>query len=119
MDDQQSKLKIKAFNLKDKEEEKLKVKELKAKYKGYKIVEKGYPDSIPFTMLPKELNDLHGKAYEKALDEWEVKGFKVIEKPHIDINITHLIVGGKKRPNSSYKGILEIYLKSAEPRRKY
>ena len=97
----------------------MKVKELIAKYKGYKIIETGYPDSAPFAMLPKELDGLYGKAYEKVSNELEVKGFKVIEKPHTDIDITAALFGGKKRPNPSYKGTLYIYLKSDKPRRKH
>ncbi len=96
----------------------MKVKELEAKYKGYKIIHKGYPDSIPFTMLPKELNGLSGRAYTRVANELEVKGYKVIEKPHTDIDITAALFGGKKRPNPHYKGIVEIYLKSDKPYRR-
>lgn len=94
----------------------MKVKELRKKYKGYKIIEMGYPDSIPFTMLPKECQGLYGKELAKVIDELEVKGYKVYEHPHTDINITHLILGGKKRPNPSYKGTVEIYLVSNKKR---
>lgn len=95
----------------------MKVKELIAKYPDYQVVEKGYPDSFPFYELPKELRGLYGKDYQKVVNELEVKGYKVIEKPHTNIDITHLIVGGKKRPNSTYKGTLEIYLMSNKKRR--
>ena len=94
----------------------MKVKELIAKYPNYQVVEMGYPDSIPFTMLPKELDGLHGKAYEKVEMELEVKGYKVVNKPHTDIDITHLVFGGKKRPNKSYDGTLYIYLKGDKKR---
>ena len=93
----------------------MKVKELLAKYPGYSVVEMGYPDSIPFTMLPKELQGLRGKEYEKVEMELEVKGYKVFDKPHTDIDITAALFGGKKRPNPSYKGTLEIYLVSDKP----
>jgi len=96
----------------------MKVKELIAKYPGYSVIEKGYPDSFPFTMLPKELQGLSGKAYEKVEMELEVKGFKVIHKPHTDIDITSTLFGGKKKPNQTYKGTLEIYLVSDKPFRK-
>ena len=94
----------------------MKVKELIAKYPNYQVVEMGYPDSIPFTMLPKELDGLHGKAYEKVEMELEVKGYKVVDKPHTSIDITHLVFGGKKRPNKSYDGTLYIYLKGDKKR---
>lgn len=74
----------------------------------------GYPDCIPFTLLPEECEGLYGKQLAKVIDELEVKGYKVIDKPHTNIDITHLIVGGKKRPNSSYKGTLEIYLRGTK-----
>ena len=89
----------------------MKVKELIKKYPNYKVVEMGYPGCIPFTCLPSELNGLHGKAYEKVFMELEVKGYEATYHPHTDIDITHLIIGGKKRPNPSYEGVLEIYLK--------
>lgn len=89
----------------------MKVKELIAKYPNYSVVEMGYPDSIPFSELPRELQGLYGKAYEKVEMELEVKGYKAIAKPHTDIDITHLVVGGKKRPNPHYDGTLYIYLK--------
>lgn len=89
----------------------MKVKELKAKYPNYFVVEMGYPNCIPFTCLPSELNGLHGKEYEKVENELEVKGYKVYHKPVEHIDITHLVVGGKKRPNAKYDGTLEIYLK--------
>lgn len=88
----------------------MKVKELIAKYPNYQVVEMGYPGCIPFTCLPKELQGLSGKAYEKVEMELEVKGYKVFHNPHTNIDITHLVVGGKKRPNSHYEGTLEIYL---------
>ena len=89
----------------------MKVKELIAKYPKYSVIEQGYPDSFPFSDLPRELQGLYGKAYEKVEMELEVKGYKVIHKPHTNIDITHLVVGGKKRPNVSYEGTLEIYLR--------
>ena len=92
----------------------MKVKELTKKYKGYRIVCMGYPDSIPYTQLPRELNGLYGKEFEKVLNELEVKGYDVIEKEHTDTDITHLILGGKKRPNPTYKGYVHIYLKSVK-----
>lgn len=95
----------------------MKVKELVAKYPGYSVTEMGYPDSIPFCEMPKELQGKHGKEYVKILNELEVVGYEVIEKPHTDIDITHLIFGGKKRPNVSYKGYLNIYLVSDKPHR--
>ena len=97
----------------------MKVKELIAKYPNYSVVEMGYPDSIPFTELPKELQGLSGKAYEKVEMELEVKGYKVVHKPHTDIDITHLVFGGKKKPNKSYDGFLYIYLKGKEKRKRW
>lgn len=94
----------------------MKVKELKAKYKGYQFIEMGYPDSIPFTELPKELWDLRGKAFDKVVDEMEVKGYEVIDKPVTCIDITAALFGGKKRPNSHYKGEVKIYLKGNKKR---
>ena len=97
----------------------MKVKELIAKYPRFQVVEMGYPDSIPFTQLPKECNGLYGSQLKKVIDNLEVKGYKAINKPHTNINITHVICGGKKRPNSHYEGILEIYLKSDKPQFKH
>ena len=94
----------------------MKLKELREKYKGYHILEMGYPDSIPFTELPIKTYGLVGKSYEKATEDLEVKGFKVYEEPYTDINITHLILGGKKRPNTTYKGSVEVYLVSDKKR---
>lgn len=93
----------------------MKVKELLAKYKGYQVMPKGYPNSAPFTLLPHELDGLHGKAYDRVFNELEVKGYKVVERPTTEIDFTHLIVGGKKRPNNTYKGTLYIYLVSDKP----
>ena len=93
----------------------MKYKELVAKYKGYQVIEKGYPNSTPFTFLPHELDGLHGKAYVRVLNELEVKGYKVVEKPTTSIDITHLVFGGKKRPNHTYKGTLYVYLTSDKP----
>lgn len=95
----------------------MKVKELVKKYPGYQVIEKGYPDSFPFADLPKELQGLSGKAYEKVEMELEVKGYKVQDKPFTSVDITHAIFGGKKRPNQSYKGMLYIYLKGNKKRR--
>ena len=89
----------------------MKVKDLKAKYKGYKFIEMGYPDCIPFTQLPKELDGLYGKEYEKVENELDVKGYRVYHKPHTDIDITAALFGGKKKPNPHYEGTVEIYLK--------
>lgn len=89
----------------------MKVKELIKKYPGYQVVEQGYSNSLPFTMLPKELNGLHGKAYTKVMDELEVKGYKLVDKPFTSVDITHCVFGGKKKPNRTYKGILYIYLR--------
>lgn len=95
----------------------MKVKDLIKKYPGYQIVEKGYPDSWPFSDLPKELQGLRGKEFEKVEMELEVKGFKVIDKPHTNIDITHCVLGGKKRKNAAYKGTLIIYLKGDKRRK--
>ena len=89
----------------------MKVKELIAKYPGYQVIEQGYPDSLPFSELPKELQGLHGKEFQKVEDELEVKGYEVFHKEFTSVDITHLVFGGKKRPNQSYKGMLYIYLK--------
>ena len=89
----------------------MKVKELIAKYPGYEVIEMGYPESFPFSDLPKELQGLTGKAYEKVSMKLEVKGYKVIDKPFTSISIGHVLFGGKKQPNVEYKGTLEIYLK--------
>lgn len=94
----------------------MKVKELVKQYPNYQVVEMGYPDCIPFTCLPKECQGLYGRALAKVIDELEVKGYEVIDKPHTNIDITHLIIGGKKRPNSTYKGTLIIYLVSDKKR---
>ena len=96
----------------------MKVKELIEKYPNYSVVEKGYPDSMPFTELPKELQGLSGKAFEKVMMELEVKGYEAIAKPHTDIDITAALFGGKKRPNKSYDGFLYIYLKGNKKRRR-
>ena len=95
----------------------MKVKELIAKYPNYMVVEMGYPDSIPFTELPRELQGLSGKAYEKVEMELEVIGYKVHSKPFTSVDITHLVFGGKKRANKSYEGTLYIYLKGNKKRR--
>lgn len=91
----------------------MKVKDLVAKYPHYSIIEMGTPRDIPFTNLPKELQGLSGKAYEKVEMELEVKSYEVYHKPHTDIDITHLVFGGKKKPNAQYDGTLYIYLKEA------
>ncbi len=83
----------------------MKVKELKAKYKGYMFIEMGYPDSIPFTEIP-----------SGNTDEMEVKGYEVKNKPFTNIDITHSVFGGKKRSNQSYKGSIRIYLVSNKKR---
>lgn len=93
----------------------MKVKELLAKYKEYQVFPSGYPKTAPFTLMPHELDGLHGKAYDRVYNELEVKGYKVIENPTTTIDFTHLIVGGKKRPNHTYKGTLYIYLRSDKP----
>lgn len=93
----------------------MKYKELIAKYKGYQVIRKGYPNTAPFAFMPKELNGLHGKAYERVLNELEVKGYKVVENPSATIDITSLVLGGKKRPNNTNKGTLFVYLVSDKP----
>lgn len=89
----------------------MKVKDLIVRYPGYQIIEQGYPDSVPFTELPRELQGLHGKAYEKVEGELRVYGYKVSHKPFECVDITAALFGGKKRPNPKYKGQVEIYLK--------
>lgn len=89
----------------------MKVKELISKYPNYQVIEMGYPNSIPFTQLPRELDGLYGKDFERVVMELDVKGFEAIDKPFESIDITHLVFGGKKRSNSHYKGTLYIYLK--------
>lgn len=89
----------------------MKVKELIARYPGYQIIEQGYPDSIPFTELPRELQGLRGKAYEKVEGELRVYGYKVSHKPIERVDITAALFGGKKRPNAKYKGQVKIYLR--------
>ena len=95
----------------------MKVKELKAKYPDYLVVEQGYPDSIPYTELPKELQSLQGKEFDRVCGELEVKGYEVVDKPFTSIDITAALFGGKKRPNKNYKGHLYIYLKGDKKRR--
>ena len=89
----------------------MKVKELIKKYPNYDVIPSGYPDCIPFTLMPKELDGLHGKAYDKVFMELEVKGYEAVAKPHTNVDITHLVFGGKKRPRPSFDGFLYIYLK--------
>lgn len=96
----------------------MKVKELKEKYPNYNIVEMGYPDCIPYTMLPRELDGLRGKEYERVENELEVKGYKVVDKPFTSVDITAALFGGKKKRNRHYKGTLYIYLKSDKPYRR-
>ncbi len=93
----------------------MKYKELVAKYKGYQVIKKGYPNTAPCTLMPKELNGLYGKAYTRVLNELEVKGYKVVKEPTTSIDISHLLLGGKKRPNHTYKGTLYVYLTSDKP----
>ena len=95
----------------------MKVKDLTKKYQGYHIIEKGYPDSTPFFDMPKELQGLYGKEYAKALSELKVYGYRVKHKPHVAIDITSAVFGGKKRPNTHYKGTVEIYLKGRKNHR--
>ena len=95
----------------------MKVKELISKYPKYQIIEQGYPDSFPFSELPRELQGLHGKQYEKVEMELEVKGYKAVAKPVTCIDITAALFGGKKRPNATYDGTLYIYLKGDKKRR--
>ena len=90
----------------------MKVKELIAKYPGYMVIEKGYPDSIPFNELPRELDGLRGKAYEKVEGELRVYGYSVSHKPFTSVDITPALFNTGKKPNNiSYKGELVIYLK--------
>lgn len=89
----------------------MKVKELIAKYPKFKVIEMGTPRDIPFTNLPKELQGLSGKAYERVEMELEVKAYEVFETPGIDIDITAALFGGKKKRNRHYNGTLYIYLK--------
>ena len=95
----------------------MKVKELIARYPNHNVVEMGYPDSIPFTELPRELQGLSGKEYQKVEMELEVMGYEVIDKPFTSVDITHLVFGGKKRRNKHYEGTLYIYLKGGKKRR--
>ena len=67
----------------------MKVKELVEKYPNHLVVERGYPNSIPFTELPKELRGLTGKAYNNVLMELEVKGYKVSNKPFTEVDINN------------------------------
>lgn len=92
----------------------MKVKDLIAKYPRYSVIEMGTPRDIPFTNLPKELQGLSGKAYEKVEMELEVKGYEVITKPFTSIDVTHLVFGGKKKPVVKYEGTIYIYLKEAK-----
>lgn len=92
----------------------MKVKDLIAQYPNYSVIEQGYPDSIPFTELPKELQGLSGKAYEKVEMELEVMGYEVSHKPFTSVDITSAVFGGKKRRNRHYQGTLYIYLKGAK-----
>lgn len=89
----------------------MKVKELIAKYPKHSVIEMGTPKDFPFSNLPRELQGLSGKAYEKVEMELEVKGYDVVDKPHIDIDITAALFGGKKKRNKHYDGYLYIYLK--------
>lgn len=89
----------------------MKVKELIINYPNHRIVYMGYPNCAPFTQLPEEVQGLYGNKLKKALDKLDVKGYKVTNHHFTDINVTHLVFGGKKRPNKTYDGILEIYLK--------
>jgi len=94
------------------------VKELISRYPGYQVIEMGYPDSLPFSELPRELSGLRGKAYEKVEMNLEVKGYKVYDNPHECVDVTHLVFGGLKRPNAKYNGTLYIYLKGDKRRMK-
>ena len=95
----------------------MKVKELLEKYPKHAVVEMGYPDSLPFTELPKELEDLRGKEYDRVFRELEVKGYEVHNKPFVSIDITAALFGGKKKRNRHYEGHLYIYLKGDKSRR--
>ena len=92
----------------------MKVKELKAKYPHHLVVEQGTPNDIPFTNLPKELQGLSGKAYEKIEMELEVKGYEVTNKPFKSIDITAALFGGRQRKPKEYAGHLYIYLKEGK-----
>ena len=92
----------------------MKVKELKAKYPNHLVVEMGTPREIPFTNLPKELQGLSGKAYEKVELELEVKGYKVHNKPFKSIDITAALFGGRQKKPKEYDGHLYIYLKEGK-----
>ena len=96
----------------------MKVKEIIKLYPNYQIIGKGYPTSQPFAQLPKELNGLYGREYEKVFNELEVKGYEVKENPHTCIDITHCVFGGAKRRNRSYRGTVVLYLVSSEPYRR-
>lgn len=92
----------------------MKVKELIKKYPGYEIIVQGYPNSIPFTQLPRELRGLTGKAFKRVCDELEIKGYKIVEKQYTSLDITYLITGSGERLDIAYKGTLYIYLKGTK-----
>lgn len=92
----------------------MKVKDLIKKYPNHLLIEKGYPNSRPFSDLSKELQGLFGKEYNKVLLELDVKGYKIDNKPFTSVDITHCLFGGKKKVNIKYDGHLYVYLKGKE-----
>ena len=80
--------------------EKMTVKELKAKYKGYSFELYGQPlkiKQIPYTKLPKG----------KSIDNCIVKEFKVLDNP---FNSFRFNLATKKAKNERFLGIVQAFI---------
>lgn len=75
------------------------IKELKAKYPKYDIIESGYKGAIPYTLM------------SGITEDSEILGMEIITGDKTAIDITHLIFGGKKRKNKHYDGEIYVWYK--------
>lgn len=75
-------------------------KDMTKKYPGYQIIQKGYKDSRPFSML------------NGVTDDTPILGYEVKEREIEYTDVTSAVFGGKKRPNPRYKGIVYVWYKS-------
>lgn len=77
----------------------MKLKEIKQKFKGYRIVERGYRNSAPYAFMNGVTSDT------------DIKGYEVKEEPVTLIDITSAVMGGGKKKDKSYKGTVTVWYK--------
>lgn len=88
----------------------MKVKELVEKYSTYMVSYQGFPDSRPFSDLPKELENKKGKELDALASDFEVKGYDVENRRIIYQSPIPMYVQGLTPTIKKYDGILTIYL---------